>query len=339
MKDKLEFKTNEERLLYLRNTLREINKKDGCTVYFGNDQKPLDKQSSGIKELDDWLGGGLPFGRVSVIWGGKGSAKSSLAFQLISEAQKNNKICYYVALEPFDIERAKLLGVDLDKLIVGKFEIAEDCLDSMVKLADNKLVDIIILDSIHSLAPDGVLHEKNGDNKSLKNDTMALLARKLSTFFPAIVPHLERNNILMLLIGQTRTDLGGFIALQKLTGGNALYHNAKIIIHARAGGKADSPVEKVKSIVLDENDEEKSKTETKIVGIDCVLKMDSTQITGTAPNYSEIHLPYYWDSGFKKKEIIKEEPKIEENKEITEETKKRGRPKKEDIKEENNNGK
>ncbi len=292
--------TKKERLELLHKSMREINKdakKD--VIHFGKDEDDVEKISVGVPEIDELLGGGIAYGRVSTIWGGAGSGKTTVGYSLVTSAQKKGKIVYYIALEGFDPKRAKKMGVDLDSLLVGHFSKAEPALDSIVKFAREGLVDVIILDSIQALSPKNEQEEKSGKHKSLEKDTMALIARKLSQFFRVAIDPIGRNKVAVFLIGQTRTSLGSFIALEQLSGGNSLRHYSKLILHIRRGQKADSPIEKYKEYYT-EDGKEKYKTKTRIVGFDCVVVLDKTQITGTKIERTKIHIPYYYESGFSK---------------------------------------
>jgi recombination protein RecA len=302
------YKNQTERLQAAKNLAKDFNKRLGFTsIQLGSDIENVQRQSCNVPEVDSLLGGGFAKGIFQVIWGDEGSGKTTLALSLVAQAQREGKICYWVALETLDIERAALLGVDLDKLIIGSFPVAEQCLDSIREYAQNKLVDVIVLDSIHSLAPASVMQEKNGDIKSIQHETMALLARKLSGWFPTVLHYIKTANITPILIAQTRTNLGGFIAFECLTGGRALKHYSKLILHIRKGQKADAPTEKIVN--------EDGKKEERIIGFDCSIKIDKTQITGTQPELSKIHIPFYFASGFsqiKQKELLNTEDVLKE---------------------------
>jgi recombination protein RecA len=314
--------------------MREMNKKYGMNViHYGSEEKSVEKLSTGIIELNNLLGGGFPRARFSVVWGAEKTGKSTIALNLTAESQRKELIVYYIALEPFDKDRAKLLGVDLDKLIVGHFPKAEQSLDSIIDFAEKGIVDVIILDSIHALSPKREQEEKSGERKSTADDSMALLASKLSLFFRRAGDGVKRNNICVLLIGQTRTSIGIF-AIEQLSGGHALKHYAKLIVHTRQGQGADAPKEKVEKTVLNEEGEEIKKKVDKQIGFDCVIKLTKVQISGCQPELTEIHLPFLFSSGFKKIEFLPkvliegdnkeeqthDEPKLE--------LRKRGRPKK-----------
>ena len=313
---------NEERRAKLKKSAQELNKKFGLgSIKTGDQLKDWDRASFGVPEFDKIVGGGIPYGNFTTIWGGAGAGKSTLACLLASQAQKEGKIVYYIALEQFDPQRASQLGINMDELMVGQFEKAEQSLDSIIKFSKEGLVDVIILDSIHSLSCSGEQADKKGD-KSVEADTMALLARKLSQFFRMATDPVKKGNVAVLLIGQTRTSIG-FIAMDQLTGGNALKHYCKLIVHCRRGKKSDAPVVPHKEYFKDEETgKERFKTVKDVSGFDCVLKIDKAQITGVSREGTSIHIPYYFESAFElpqslKDEVEQEEKEIEEQESVS----------------------
>ncbi len=295
IKEKKEYpQTKEQKLARFQVLARSQNKKAGeAVISFGSDMVYTTKTTTGVPEIDDLLGGGIPNGRIITVWGDKGCGKTTLALEYVARCQKAGKVVYYIALEKLDKARAEELGVNLNELMIGQFPKAEQCLDSILEYAREKTVDVIILDSIHSLSPEGEQVDKKGKKKTLSDDTMALLARKLSIFFRQANHPLATAGITLFLIGQTRTKLG-FIALEALTGGNALKHYSKLILHMRHGQGKNAP----KIHVEDENGDGK----TLQIGFECVVKIDRTQIQGTKPELTEVRFPFYFSGGFTKKE-------------------------------------
>lgn len=305
--EKQEYANKEERLAALRSKGRSLNKKLGIEgITIASDLVPWKRAAFGIPELDTIIGGGIPHGNFTTLWGGPGSGKTSAAFKLAAEAQKAGKIVYWIALEPFDALRAKQFGVNLDELMIGQFPQAEQALDTIIDYARDKLVDVIILDSIHSLSPKGEQENSKGE-KSVGEDTMALLARKLSQFFKMAIDPVKRAEVAVLLIGQTRMQVG-FISIEALTGGNALHHFSKLIIRNRRGAKDEAPVQKVKN-------EETGKTEDVITGFNGVFKLEKVQVPGAKTEGTVISRPYYYESGYDLPKYL-----VEENAEIEKET-------------------
>lgn len=287
----------------LKLVMRDINKKMGTEIVKqANKVEIKERLSTGILELDKMIGGGIVRGLTTTIWGSKGSAKSSIAYSTIASAQKNKLVCAYIDVErAFDPERAKLFGVDIDSetFLYIAAETAENVLDVILKLTKEKVVDLIILDSLNGMAAHDELYEGKAENeKSVQDTTMALIARKLSQFFRMTIPYISEAKCALMLIAQSRVDLGGFIKLEVLSGGHALAHNSRLILKVRHGQGADSPTKKIKN--------EEGKTESIKIGFPLVIRVDKSQIGGCTEG-SEINIPYYFLSGFQKSEdVIKE---------------------------------
>jgi recombination protein RecA len=221
---------------------------------------------------------------------------------LIAEAQKNGKLALYINQEgTFDKGRAILHGVDLDGLVIaGPFETAEQAMDTLIDACKAKVVDLIVLDSIQAMSPKGEQETKKGKEKSIEDDEMALLARKLSKFFRVSTSGVYKGDVTVILIGQTRVGLGGFIALDELSGGKALKHWSTITLHLRRGAKSEAPTEKVE---LEELDEEGKKIKVELVrGFQSIIKLEKVKISGTLSETSEIRIPFYFVSGYRKVE-------------------------------------
>jgi protein RecA len=282
----------------LNAVLREINKIIPDSVKYANTIAERDRLSFGYKCLDKLTGGGIPEGTYTTIWGGKGCAKTTIVLDLIAKAQKNGKQCVYINGErSYDPLYAKKRDVDVDNLVVIDVETIEQGLDTIIKLCREKVVDLIVLDSIHGLAPHGELYEGKADKeKSVEQDTMALRARKLTQFFEMATSYVAEAKCAVILIGQSRMDLGSFIKLETLTGGHALMHFSRLILRVRRGQKADAPTEKRPSGKLTEKG--KPEMESIQVGFDLVVHVDKAQIPGCT-ELSEIHVPFYFEGGIK----------------------------------------
>jgi len=292
----------EDRKAKLDLVLRDINKSIGKgTIKYGNESAPKTQLATGIKSIDDFLGGGWTMGNFSVIYGTESVGKSSLALQTIAHAQKEGKICCYVDLEhSLDIKRAKGLGVNFDELaIIDTAENAEQAMDAIIKLAKAEVVDFIVVDSIQAMSPRGEQETKKGKEKSVDDETIALLARQLGQFFKRVSTPIFKANISVLMIGQVRTQgIGSFYVHDGLSGGKALLHWAYQTIYLRRGQKADAPTQKYKELFLDPDGKLHKITQKEICGFDAVLKMEKTKASGSSPEGSDIHIPFYYKQGF-----------------------------------------
>ncbi len=292
-----------ERKKKLEATLKELNKGKDSTAKFDYAEKAPDKEviPFGIPAIDDFMGGGVPLRKYTVDFGGEDTGKSTRALHLVSNAQKLGYICVYLDMErKFDKERAKSMGVNLEDLVLSQtIKTAEEAMDAIKKLAEEKVVDLVVVDSIQAMSPKGEQETKKGKKKSIENDEMALLARKLGKFFRVTSADVFNAKMAVYLIGQVRQNLGGFFAFADLSGGNALKHWMSICTFSRKGQKADAPVKKEKKEIVAPDGTKHKKTATTVLGFDCVLKMVKSHISDSARENEDIHLPFYFESGFK----------------------------------------
>ena len=289
----------EERLAKAKLAMKDINKtQKGVVINFASDEKECDRCPTGIKLIDDAMGGGFPHGKVSVCWGDTGTAKTTLMYYVIAQAQRDSKIVAFFDLEnSFNSKRAEKIGVILDDLIVIRGDIAEESLDIILKFAREKIVDVCIIDSIHSMAPKLEIEDKKG-HRSVGQDTQALLARKLAQFFRMVTTPLYKANIACIFIGQTRTNLGGYIALQTLSGGKAIAHASRVTFNLRRGQKANAPFLSHKEAFLDPDGKFHLQTKKEQDGFECILKIDSMQVSNGFKEGTAISVPFYYNTSF-----------------------------------------
>lgn len=291
---------DETRRNKLKEVMRDINKdkSQNTVIDFASTMEGKQRLSWGYKVLDE-LTGGLICGNFVTIWGSKSCGKSSIGYQAIATNQKLGKICAYIDMErSYDTVWAENFNVKTEDLVYIRCFTAEEAMDSVIKLCQEKVVDLIVLDSIQGMSPKGEQKEgkKLDKQRSVEDDSMALLARKLSQFFRMAVPYVSNANCAVLLIGQSRLDLGSFIKLETLSGGNALMHNSRIILRFRRGQGADAPTEKIETDDVDEKGN--IVKEERKVGFDLVIKVDKAQAHGCMEG-TEKHIPFYFDSGIK----------------------------------------
>ena len=276
-----------EKLTLLKSTIALANKKYKREVItFGYD-KVQQRIPFRSKMLNELTGGGAPCGKFTVIWGSKGSTKTTSAYELVAEAQKLGKIALWVDFErSFDPKWAAIQGVDVEKLLVAPaFENAEQAMDTVISLLKTKAVDLIVVDSVQGMSPIGEQETKAGVEKSLADDTMALIAKKLSQFFRMSSYKLWESDCTFVFIGQTRTELGKFIALERLSGGNALEHWSCLTIHLRRGAKADAPTQKIYNEETEEN-------ENVAIGFNVVARIDKSKVGPDEGKESHIKFLY-----------------------------------------------
>lgn len=291
--------TRKERLLAV---MKDINKTFGeKVVKLGSEEKPKEYLSFGVPEIDSFSGG-LTRGNFSVIYGAESTGKSTLALHTIADAQKKGLLCCYIDLEhSFSPSRASQLGVNLDELLlITEAENAEQAMDATIKLSKERVVDLIIIDSVQAMSSVQEQETKTGKELSVYNDTMALLARKLGQFFRMCATPVYKGQVAVLMIGQVRTmGIGSFITRDGLSGGKALHHWAYQIVYIRRGQSADAPTRKEKEAYIDEETgQEKTRTVKIPIGFDAVLKLEKSKSSMSKGEGSDMHIPFYRESGF-----------------------------------------
>jgi len=280
----------------LLEALKKINKDHGAnTIKFGVDEPSKTSFEWPTKELNDFCKS-LVRGNFSVLWGGNSVGKSTLAYQTIAHNQKLGFTCCLIDTEHnFNIDRAKQLGINLDDLVlITEIDTAEQGMDIIIAMCKEKVIDLFIVDSVQAMSPEGEQQTKKEKLKSIADDEMAIMARKLSKFFRVCAGPLYKANAHLLLIGQVRKGLGSFIVQDSLSGGEAQNHWATAILNMRKGKNDDAPTRKEKI----ETEDGKKETIDVVLGHDTVFKINKTKVTGSQPEGSTIHLPFLYQTGF-----------------------------------------
>lgn len=233
-----------------RQWLKENKLKEGDTlprVMLGNSMPEPRIVSTGNPALDYALDGGIPEGTIVEIFGKAGCSKTTTASYLMAEVQKLGKdVLYYNTEGPNrPIEAWNIAKVDASRVGYIRAEknaedglniIRELLIDPKTGLSDPK-IGLVVIDSISSLAPSAEIESIK--EKGLEANSMANLARLTSKLFRMICgTGLLNRETILCLINQERTDIGGYGAPSKPTGGNAPEYYAKIIIWLSLMGKA-----------------------------------------------------------------------------------------------------
>jgi recombination protein RecA len=170
--------------------------------------RDIDVISSGSLGLDIALGvGGLPCGRVVEIFGPESSGKTTLALQLIAEAQKAGGVGAFIDAEhALDIGYARKLGVRIEDLLISQPDNGEQALEIAETLVRSGAVDVLAVDSVAALVPRAELEGEMGDPQ------MGLQARLMSQPDPyedrrhvrQSRNHHRRQRVEVLLLGAAR---------------------------------------------------------------------------------------------------------------------------------------
>ncbi len=189
--------------------------------------------STGSLGLDIALGiGGLPRGRVIEIYGPESSGKTTLALQVIAEAQKGGGICAFIDAEhAMDPIYAKKLGVNIDELLISQPDTGEQALEIADTLVRSGAVEILVVDSVAALTPKAELEGEMGDSLP------GLQARLMSQALRKLTGSISKSNCMVIFINQIRMKIGVmFGSPETTTGGNALKFYASVRLDIRRIG-------------------------------------------------------------------------------------------------------
>ena len=181
--------------------------------------------STGSMALNHALGvGGVPRGRIVEIFGGEGGGKTTLALQILAEAQKAGGIVAFVDAEhAIDTEYASRLGIDVDRMLFSQPDTGEQSLEIVRTLVLSGKVDAIVVDSVAALVPKAELEGSIGDSAP------GAQARMMSQALRILTGAVEKSNTLVIFINQTREKIGVMFGSPKTTsGGNALKFYASV---------------------------------------------------------------------------------------------------------------
>ncbi len=198
-----------------------------------NAQVYVEAVSTGSLGLDIGLGiGGLPRGRITEIYGPESSGKTTLALQVIAEAQKAGGTCAIIDAEhALDPGYAKKLGVNIDNLLISQPDAGEQALEIADTLVRSGAIDVLVVDSVAALVPRAELEGEMGDSH------MGLQARLMSQALRKITGSISRSNCVVIFINQIRMKIGVmFGSPETTTGGNALKFYASVRLDIRRIG-------------------------------------------------------------------------------------------------------
>ncbi len=207
----------------------------GSVMKLNGGQNPLEVEaiSTGSLGLDIALGiGGLPRGRITEVYGPESSGKTTLALQVIAEAQKAGGTCAIIDAEhALDPTYAKKLGVDLDNLLISQPDAGEQALEIADTLVRSNAVDVLVIDSVAALVPRAELEGEMGDTH------VGLQARLMSQALRKITGSISKSRCVVIFINQIRMKIGVmFGSPETTTGGNALKFYASVRLDIRRIG-------------------------------------------------------------------------------------------------------
>jgi recombination protein RecA len=186
--------------------------------------------STGSLGLDLALGvGGLPRGRVVEIYGPESSGKTTLALQVIAQAQRKGGISAFIDAEhALDVTYGRKLGVRTEDLLISQPDNGEQALEIAETLVRSGAIDVLVVDSVAALVPRAEIEGDMGDPQ------MGLQARLMSQALRKLTGTIAKSNTIVIFINQIRMKIGVMFGNpETTTGGNALKFYSSVRLDIR----------------------------------------------------------------------------------------------------------
>src|SRR6058998_409475 len=219
----------DERTKAIELALSQIEKQfgKGSIMRLGSKEAivPIAVIPTGAISFDAALGvGGVPRGRVVEIFGPESSGKTTIALQVIAQAQKTGGMAAFVDAEhALDPGYAKKLGVDVDNLLVSQPDYGEQALEIAEALVRSGAIDVLVVDSVAALVPKAELDGEMGDSH------MGLQARLMSQALRKLTGIVSKSRTCLIFINQIREKIGVMFGNpETTTGGRALKFYASV---------------------------------------------------------------------------------------------------------------
>lgn len=285
-------KTNKDKILALA---QEINKKEGEGTLYSLGSKhanlKIPRWSTGIEDLDNIIGGGIPEGRVIQIFGPESSGKTTLMYHLCSM----HDIVLDIPIEgTFDAERAKVFGNKPKQLLIYRARYGEDALNKVVKFA-RQGIPMIGIDSVPSLIPKDDFEKviKSSDKDSIENQTIGGTARLLNKYLPVVEDIIEHTGTSLILVNQVRAKMGAlpFGPQTDFPGGHKLKHSLSLNLQVARKGWIEVPNKNPMNSAANER-----------VGFIMKIKVVKSKVNNPM---GECELPVFFDRGFVSHDDVK----------------------------------
>jgi recombination protein RecA len=218
---------------HLANILGQLEKQfgKGSILRLGSKEvQPVAAIPTGSISVDYALGvGGFPRGRICEIYGPESSGKTTIALQVVAEAQKAGGLAAFVDVEhALDPAYAGKLGVDIDNLLVSQPDYAEQALEITSTLVTSGTIDVVVVDSVAALVPKAELDGEMGDQ------FVGVQARLMSQAMRKLTGNVSKSNTCLIFINQIREKIGVMFGSPETTsGGRALKFYSSVRVDIR----------------------------------------------------------------------------------------------------------
>lgn len=273
----------------------DIKKSEGDAIYsLGSSSANLrmPRWSTGIEDLDNIIGGGMPEGRIIEIYGSESAGKTSLAYHLCGL----HEMCLDIPIEgTFDAERAKVFGNRPKQMLIYRARWGEDAMNKAIKFAQ-KGIPLIVIDSVPFCTPyEDVEKIMKAVNKDAEiEQRVGGVARLMTKYIPVINNIIEQTGTTVIMINQVRDVIGAmpFAEQTKTMGGHILKHAYSLRLQIARKGWIEIP-----------NYNPSIASQKEKIGLIMKVKVVKSKISNPQ---GECEIPFFFDRGFVSFDIMEE---------------------------------
>lgn len=268
--------------------VNNINKKEGQGTLYTIDSKysnlKINRWSTGIADLDEIIGGGMPEGRVIEIFGAEGAGKTTLVYHLCSL----HNLCLDIPIEKtFDVKRAKMFGNKKEQMLIYRANYGEDAFNKIMKFAQAG-IPLICVDSVPSMIPKDDVEKifKAAEKDSIEQQRVGGVAGLFTKYLPPIEEVIENTGTTLIFVNQIRDKIGAlpFGEQTHTMGGHKLAHADSLKIRVARKGWIEIPNKNPQNSAANEK-----------VGFIMKCKVEKSKVCNPL---GECEIPCFFDRGF-----------------------------------------
>ena len=265
----------------------DIKKSEGDSIYsLGSESANLkmSRWKTGIEDLDNIIGGGMPEGRIVEIYGSESAGKTTLAYHMCGL----HEMCLDIPIEgTFDAERAKVFGNRPKQMLVYRAQWGEDAMNKAIKFAQ-KGIPLIVIDSVPFCTPyEDVEKIMKAVNKDAEiEQRIGGVARLMTKYMPVLNNIVEQTGTTVIMINQVRDAIGAlpFTEQTKTPGGHILKHSYSLRLQVARKGWIEIP-----------NYNPSIASQKEKIGLVMKVKVTKSKISNPQ---GECEIPLFFDRGF-----------------------------------------
>ena len=269
-------------------TLKAFEKEYGVGSIFSLDSEKstfvVDRWSTGLEDLDNILGGGIPYGRFIELFGPESAGKTTLAYHLLAQ----HEVAVDIPIEgTFDAERAKVFGNRPKQMLIYRAKYGEDAFNKTIQFAKAG-IPLIGIDSVPSMVPkeDAEKVLKSAEKDSIEEQRIGGTARLMNKYLPTIEEIIEVTGTTLIFINQVRDKMNAMLFGEKTDtpGGRKLKHACSLRIQVARKAWIEIP-----------NKNPCNSATTEKIGLIMKCKVVKSKVSNPM---GECEIPLFFDRGF-----------------------------------------